>query len=70
MIGKLKSIIGIRSFGFIGVGADEYFFHKDDYLGTWSQLVEDANLGEIVLEFDPINGPKGLRAQNVERVIL
>lgn len=47
----------------------EYFFHKSDFNGHWLDLIYDYNRNmKIGVTFDPVNSPKGPRAENVTRV--
>lgn len=67
--GRLKSIPTGKYFGFIRAENKEYFFHRDDYIGDWLDLVTAVDRGEVIeLKFDMIESPKGPRAGNVERV--
>lgn len=68
MKGVVKTIVADKGYGFIKtVGGTEYFFHKSDFNGHWTDLVEDANK-QVEVEFDVTNSPKGPRAANVRRI--
>ena len=71
MVGNIVRLITQKQFGFIRAGKAEYFFHKDDYLGDWSDLVGayQTKDGELEVEFDAKETPKGKRAENVQRTI-
>ena len=62
--GTVKRVISERGFGFI-VGEDgkEYFFHRD---GLTASLDFDRLSGGEKVQFDTEQGPKGLRAKNVQ----
>jgi len=70
MNGTVKSITPKRGYGFIwGDDDSEYFFHKDDFNGFWTDLEADfENEHSIKVSFDPGSGAKGPRANNVSRV--
>lgn len=69
MTGTIKNVIVSKNFGFIrdskGV---EYFFHKEDFLGFWDDLVADYETQPITVEFEGKDTPKGARASNVQRL--
>lgn len=69
MIGTVSNVISAKKYGFISSeNGQEYFFHKEDTLGDWDQLVADFALtgaGKIKVTFTPIKAQKGPRAQNV-----
>lgn len=69
-VGKIRSLIYGRQYGFISSGGHEYFFHKDDYDGDWDQLIEDHNKegSHVQVEFEPTTTTKGFRASDVTRV--
>lgn len=60
-----------KRYGFIRVDKKDYFFHKNDYNGYWSDLENDFKElkdGEkIEVTFDIGDSPKGPCAQNVRR---
>jgi len=72
MKGTIKNIVLNRQFGFIRAANDgEYFFHKQDFNGHWTDLVEDFGHGgpeNIEVTFDVVDSPKGPRAANVRRL--
>lgn len=69
--GFIKSI-NDKAYGFVRTDQRDYFFHKNDFNGYWTDLVNDfKNLGPdntIEVEFDIRDSPKGLCAQNVRRL--
>lgn len=70
MRGIIKNITD-RSYGFIKEvpSGIEYFFHKEDYIGNWNELIFDfqnAKNRKIMLEFDVTESKKGPRAANVK----
>ncbi len=68
MQGVIKTIVEKGSYGFIKtMEGTEYFFHKQDYLGHWDDLIEDKNRGLVTVDFDVVKSPKGPRAANVQR---
>jgi cold shock CspA family protein len=68
MVGKIKSLVGHRGFGFIRSANQEYFFHRSAFTGFWDDTVEDFEKGnEIEVEFTPVNGERGMRAVDVKR---
>jgi len=71
MKGTITKIQTPKPFGFIKVEGDnnEYFFHRDDYLGNWGELCSIFSPArEIQVTFVPESAVKGngLRARNVE----
>lgn len=64
MNGTIKRLVTDKGFGFImGANGGEYFFHHSELRGvTFDGLRE----GEAV-KFTPEKGPKGPRAEDVER---
>lgn len=68
LTGRIKSLRQAKLFGFIEVGKDEYFFHRDDFQGHWNDLCDDYDSNnQIKVNFEPDRTPKGLRARNVSR---
>lgn len=71
MFGTIRNIQIGKNFGFIKPTdgkLGEYFFHRDDFKGHWQDLVTDYTEGkDIKVEFDDTTGPRGLRAENVNR---
>jgi cold shock CspA family protein len=63
-MGKVSALLPEKGYGFIthNQTGQDYFFHKSECLGIWDEL----RLYEPVL-FTPTDGPKGLRATQVER---
>ena len=70
MIGRVRNIPDGKFFGFISdEGGRDFFFHKDDYKGSWDKLLKAFRDGEQVLvEFVPNEAPKGLRASEVVHI--
>lgn len=70
MIGVLFGIPEGKSFGFIKFEENDYFFHRDDFIGDWNQLVKNFRHGghTIQLEFEARKSNKGYRAGNVSEV--
>lgn len=71
--GTVKSIVVKKRFGFIVSakqgGRTEYFFHRDDFLGHWEDLVNDWNNKDtIIVKFEVKESPKGPRAASVRRI--
>jgi cold shock CspA family protein len=69
MTGVVKRVIQEKRFGFIiGDGRMEYFFHKEDYDGSWEALVADCNSeNKVAVEFEAGKTDRGLRARSVRR---
>ncbi len=69
MTGTVSNVIVIKQFGFItSDNGQEYFFHREDTLSDWNELVFDfhkGGAGKIKVSFEPGKTPKGLRARNV-----
>lgn len=73
MVGQVRNIPDGKSFGFITTNeGKDYFFHRDDYQGSWNELLKaykKNNTAQFVLvEFEPIEAPKGLRAAKVVKI--
>lgn len=72
MTGHISHIVRNRNFGFITVQEvkGKFFFHKDDFNGHWTDVLEDVNNFLVPVEFDVVDeklSPKGPRAANVRR---
>lgn len=69
MNGTISRILNDRKFGFIKNHlGEEYFFHKDDFLGFWTDLeIDIGNRYEVKVTFISSKTPKGLRAREVKR---
>lgn len=66
MNGYVRTVLGDKKYGFIRVpDGHEYFFHKEDYLDDWDELVEGCLKSQMNVEFEAIQTPKGPRARNV-----
>lgn len=61
-----------KNHGFIGTEGEKtsYFFHKNDFLGHWGDLVQDYHdrNSAIKVSFEPDKTPRGPRARNVRRL--
>ena len=69
MLGRIKTIKP-SLYGFIlDENGQEYFFHAQHYKGDWEALKAISppitHKGPVV-QFKPIQGPKGLKAEQVE----
>ena len=62
--GKIKKVISDKGFGFIEGDGGDIFFHHSALVGT---TIEELQEGQRV-SYDVGSGPKGPRAENVERV--
>ncbi|MCH2126766.1 MAG: cold shock domain-containing protein [Pirellulaceae bacterium] len=62
--GKIKKIIADKGFGFIEGDGGDIFFHHSALVGV---AIESLGEGDQV-SYDVGSGPKGPRAENVERV--
>ena len=62
--GKVKKVISDKGFGFIEGEKGDIFFHHSALVGV---SIEALREGELV-KYDVGQGPKGPRAENVERV--
>ena len=61
--GKVKKIVSEKGFGFIEGDGGDIFFHHSGLVGV---AIEELREGELV-KYDVGRGPKGPRAENVER---
>ena len=72
MTGTIKKILKEKNFGFIASPGSkkELFFHRDDFVGVWDDLLADyeANGETIIVDFEEKQSPKGPRAADVRRV--
>jgi len=71
MKGTIVRINEVKAFGFIHAKGEQsdYFFHKDDFIGHWQDLVKDfKSYNKIRVEFESRENPKGPRAANVSRL--
>lgn len=70
MIGVVKRIKDGGFYGFIESGGQDYFFHKEDFEGSWGELRRIIVTGreKVHVEFTPNNTNKGLRASGVKWV--
>ena len=64
MTGTIRTLRVDKGFGFIKDDAGkEYFFHQS---AVYGEGLKDLREGDSV-EFEAVQGPKGLRAENVRR---
>lgn len=71
MRGTILKLHSQKSYGFIRVNDIEFFFHRDDFIGGFQDLINLINNGQspIEVEFEAVeNHPKGPRARNVRIV--
>lgn len=71
MTGRIIRISANESYGFIrGEDSLDYFFHKGAFIGFWEDLMNDFNREKMPVDvvFEPNEGPKGKRAENVKRL--
>jgi len=71
MKGHVKTLIGAKKYGFIKAeNGGDYFFHKEDFFGHWTDLVIDFEKHEndIPVTFTVAQSPKGPRAAEVKRL--
>lgn len=64
-MGKVKWFSNVKGFGFIerdGDGADVFVHHSAIQMDGYRSLK-----GGLPVQFDVVDGPKGLQAQNVRR---
>jgi cold shock CspA family protein len=63
-------LIGPKGFGFIKAeDGVEYFFHKEDFLGNFDELVYQSEMGaKVEVIFNSTPSQKGPRAANVSVV--
>ena len=61
--GKVKKVISEKGFGFIEGDGGDIFFHHSALVGV---AIEELREGEQV-KYEVGSGPKGPRAENVER---
>ena len=62
MTGTVESYGAAKGYGFIAVGEDKYWFHASEWMGR-----ERPQPGDMV-DFIPMNTPKGLRGYVVSRL--
>lgn len=69
MLGRVKCIKP-SLYGFIlDESGVEYFFHAQNYNGDWDELKRispPATSKGPILQFQPVQGPKGMKAEKVE----
>ena len=71
MTGVVRRIKDGGFFGFIESGERDYFFHKEDFEGSWGELRRIVITGRerVHVEFTPKDTPKGLRASEVKWIV-
>jgi CspA family cold shock protein len=62
--GKIKKIVSDKGFGFIEGERGDIFFHHSALVGVAIEALQEGDL----VKYDVGQGPKGPRAENVERV--
>jgi CspA family cold shock protein len=62
--GKIKKIVSEKGFGFIEGERGDVFFHHSALVGV---AIEELQEGDLV-SYEVGQGPKGPRAENVQRV--
>jgi cold shock CspA family protein len=66
MTGIVRSMPEGKQFGFIQVEGKDIFFHREEFLGDWKELVKNFKSKKpITVEFEKVESPKGPRAANV-----
>lgn len=72
MTGTVVRLWKDKSYGFVkrDESSDEYFFHRQDFVGHWDDLCDDfvPNGESLKVEFTADQTPKGKRARNVARL--
>ena len=70
MEGTINKLKPEGPYGFIySQNNQSYFFHREDYIGFWEDLVKDFRTNPIIkVVFDDAKTEKGLRARNVRRL--
>lgn len=68
--GEVVRLVWKKGFGFVrGEDNKDYFFHRDDFNGFWTDLIDDFEKSEpIKVKFIGRDSPKGLRADDVKRI--
>ncbi len=62
--GKIKKIVSDKGFGFIEGERGDIFFHHSALVGVAIEALQEGDL----VKYDVGQGPKGPRAENVERI--
>lgn len=66
MNGIVRSLREKSGYGFIRANGIDYFFHREDFLNNWFDMVSDFNNDvKVEVEFEPKETPKGPRASDV-----
>jgi cold shock CspA family protein len=72
MKGFIKTLVKNKNYGFIRAENNgEYFFHKEDFYGHWTDLIadfENEEFGKILVTFTIAISLKGPRASDVKRL--
>lgn len=70
--GMIRQLFERKNHGFISCKGDKnsYFFHRDDFVGHWTDLLSDfeSRTEPILVTFEEGTTEKGPRARNVRRV--
>lgn len=63
MTGTIRNIRTDKDFAFIVMGVNrDIFLHKREFKGNWDELIKLHQKSPVTVEFDILEGPKGLRA--------
>ena len=62
--GKIKKIVSDKGFAFIEGERGDIFFHHSALVGVAIEALQEGDL----VKYDVGQGPKGPRAENVERI--
>jgi cold shock CspA family protein len=67
VMGRIVRVIGNKRFGFVRMRSSktDYFFHADDYNGSWTELAEMPNSQFPEVECIVVESNKGPRVANV-----
>ena len=63
MSGQIVRVLPDKRFGFVKIGRQDYFFHKDDYQGNWDELVNGDR--KLQVNCVIVESPKGPRCADV-----
>ena len=67
--GVVCRVVADKGFCFVKYEGKDYFLHKQEFNGFWEDLVFDFKGNrKIEIEFEEMEGPKGLRATNARRI--
>lgn len=70
ILGRIVRVVGNKRFGFVRVKGNktDYFFHADDYNGSWMELAGLTNSQFPEVECIVVESNKGPRVGNVTPV--